>query len=80
MEQCRESARLRLTGHYLFQADAPGNRIERQCITCARMGQSHSTTPLGEMRREMPFFRIAISKTKSQVRDLRVRAVQDLPL
>ena len=42
MEQCRESARL--TGHDLFQADAPGNVVECQCIRCAHMGMCHGRT------------------------------------
>ena len=42
MEQCRENEMLIMTP--LFQADAPGNYVECQCINCARMGICHGYT------------------------------------
>ena len=42
MEQCRENEMLIMTP--LFQADAPGNYVECQCINCARMGICHGHT------------------------------------
>ena len=42
MEPCRENEMLIMTP--LFQADAPGNYVECQCINCARMGICHGHT------------------------------------